>query len=62
MWKKIKVLKNQTDFSVFDDFAIIWSFQAGGTAKQGRLTGTGGADDAEDFALVYFQRNIAEHI
>ena len=62
MWKKVKVLEDQTDFSVFDDFAGIWGFQAGGAAKQCGLSGTGGSDNAEDLALIYFQGNVAEHI
>ena len=62
MRKKIEVLENQADFSIFDDFAGVRDFQTGGAAEQGGLAGTRRADDAEDLALVYFQGNVAEHI
>ena len=62
MGKKVKVLEYQADFSIFDDFAGVWGFKTGGAAEQGGLAGAGGADDAEDLALVYFQGNVAEHI
>ena len=62
MGKKVKILENQSDFSVFDDFAAVWCLQTSGTAKQCRLTRAGGTDNTKNLALVYFQGNVTENV
>ena len=62
MGKKVKILENQSDFSVFNNFAAVWDLQSGGTAKQCRLTRAGGTDNTKNLALVYFQGNVTENV